>query len=82
MAKDAQVWEASESTVTLLTRSVRTQRRLSPAAMPGYHKGRRPANAGKRYRIELLLPGEVLRLIETCSSDSLIGARNRARYPQ
>src|SRR5947208_9035590 len=62
--------------VTLRAESV-SGRKLSPAAMKGFHRGRRPANAGKRYRIDLLTPGEVKALMDTCGGGRF-GARNRA----
>lgn len=68
----------AESTdgVTLWPKSV-TGRSLSPAARPGFHAGRKPANAGKRYRIDLLTPAEVGALLDACGN-SMSGARNRA----
>jgi site-specific recombinase XerD len=53
-------------------------RTLSPATKPGYHAGRRPANAGKTFPAEILSPAEVGALLRACSSTSSVGARNRA----
>jgi site-specific recombinase XerD len=46
--------------------------------MPGYHKGRTPANKGKKYPAEILTPEEVSALFGQMSADSSIGLRNRA----
>jgi site-specific recombinase XerD len=52
---------------------------MRPAVtMPGYHKGRPPANKGKKYPAEILTPGEVLSLLDQISTTSSIGLRNRA----
>ncbi|RDJ93577.1 hypothetical protein B4Q13_20995 [Lacticaseibacillus rhamnosus] len=51
---------------------------LSPAARPGYHAGRTPANAGKTYPAEILSPGEVSALLRACSMKSATGQRNQA----
>ena len=45
---------------------------------PGYHRGREPANKGKRYPPEVLTPDEVRALLAACSPTSSIGLRNRA----
>jgi site-specific recombinase XerD len=50
----------------------------SPVTMPGYHKGRIPANKGKKYPAEILTPEEVSALFGQVSADSSIGLRNRA----
>lgn len=50
----------------------------SPAIQPGYHAGRRPANAGRKYPAEILTPEEVKALIRACSSRAASGLRNRA----
>jgi hypothetical protein len=63
--------------VTLLPQSVSTERRLFPAARPGYHAGRRPADAGNRDPPEVLSPAEMLALLNQCQS-TVTGIRNRA----
>jgi site-specific recombinase XerD len=40
--------------------------------------GRRPANAGKRYRTQILAPDEVLAVLRRCSRTAPTGLRNRA----
>lgn len=52
--------------------------RGSPATAPGYHAGRRPANAGKRLPSEVLLPSEISALMRACSPRAATGIRNRA----
>jgi site-specific recombinase XerD len=49
----------------------------SPAARPGYHKGREPANKGKTYPAEILTPEEVKAILRACPRAPL-GVRNRA----
>lgn len=49
-----------------------------PVTMPGYHKGREPANKGKKYPAEILTPTEVLALLDQISTTSSLGLRNRA----
>lgn len=51
---------------------------ISPATRKGHHAGRRPANAGKTYPIEILTAEEVRGLIRACSSRGTTGIRNRA----
>jgi site-specific recombinase XerD len=46
--------------------------------MPGYHKGRIPANKGKKYPAEILTPSEISALFSQVSAGSSIGLRNRA----
>ncbi|MGQ0848742.1 MAG: tyrosine-type recombinase/integrase [Actinomycetota bacterium] len=46
--------------------------------MPGYHKGRIPANKGKKCPAEILTPQEVSALFDQISSTTSIGLRNRA----
>lgn len=53
-------------------------RRRSPATMPGFRKGKRPANYGKRYYADPLTPIEVQQLMVGCSRVSATGLRNRA----
>ncbi len=50
----------------------------SPATVPGYHAGRKPGNAGKRYPAEVLAPDEVQALLAGCSNRAPTGIRNRA----
>jgi site-specific recombinase XerD len=50
----------------------------SPAIEPGYHAGRRPANAGKRLPPEVFLPREIGALMKACSPRAPTGIRNRA----
>jgi site-specific recombinase XerD len=49
-----------------------------PVTMPGYHKGRTPANKGKKYPAEILTPEEVSALFGQISAGSSMGLRNRA----
>jgi len=46
--------------------------------MPGYHRGRVPANKGKKYPAEILTPDEVAALFAQISTTTSIGLRNRA----
>jgi site-specific recombinase XerD len=46
--------------------------------MPGYHKGRVPANKGKKYPAEILTPEEIAALFAQISSTTSLGLRNRA----
>jgi len=52
--------------------------RRSPATKPGYNQGRRPANAGRTYPVEVLTVREVSALLASCSPRSATGVRNRA----
>ena len=49
-----------------------------PVTVPGYHKGRIPANKGRKYPAEILTPDEVSALFGQLSASSSIGLRNRA----
>lgn len=49
-----------------------------PVTTPGYHRGRVPANKGKKYPAEILTPDEVAALFEQIRVQSSIGLRNRA----
>lgn len=52
---------------------------MRPAVtMPGYHKGRVPANKGKKYPAEILSPEEIAALFGQISSTTSLGLRNRA----
>ncbi|MGI8517898.1 MAG: tyrosine-type recombinase/integrase [Acidimicrobiia bacterium] len=52
---------------------------MRPAVtMPGYHKGREPANKGKKYPAEILTPAELAALFQQISATTSIGIRNRA----
>lgn len=52
---------------------------MRPAVtMPGYHKGREPANKGKKFPAEVLTPTEIAALYRQISSTASIGIRNRA----
>lgn len=53
-------------------------RRRSPATMPGFRRGVKPANFGKRYLPEPLTSDEVYTLMVGCSRTSPTGLRNRA----
>jgi site-specific recombinase XerD len=44
----------------------------------GYHRGRVPANKGRRYPAEVLTPDEVRALLAACSSRAPTGIRNKA----
>jgi site-specific recombinase XerD len=46
--------------------------------MPGYHRGREPANKGRKYPAEILTPDEVAELFRQISITTSIGIRNRA----
>ena len=50
----------------------------SSVTQPGYHKGRVPANKGRRYPAEVLTPDEVRALLAQCSETSTLGLRHRA----
>lgn len=50
----------------------------SPATMPGFRKGVKPANAGRRYKATPLTDDDVLLLLAGCSRTSSTGLRNRA----
>lgn len=56
----------------------RCGRRRSPATLPGFRTGRKPANFGKTYLAEPLSAVEVAVLIAGCSRTSPTGLRNRA----
>jgi site-specific recombinase XerC len=56
----------------------RNGRRLSKATAKGYRAGLKPPNAGKQFPAEILTQEEVRTLINTCSSKSATGIRNRA----
>jgi len=45
---------------------------------PGYHRGRAPANKGKTYPAEILIPDEIRALAAQCSTTSSSGIRHRA----
>lgn len=51
--------------------------RRSPITMPGYRKGQKPANAGRKFPPEPLNPSEVHALINGCGR-GLAGQRDRA----
>ena len=50
----------------------------SPATLPGFHRGRVPANKGQKFPVEVLTPDEAKALIRACSAASDTGIRNRA----
>jgi site-specific recombinase XerD len=52
--------------------------RGSPITAPGYKRGVRPPNYGKRYPVEPLTHGEIWRLLGACSRHGSAGIRNRA----
>ncbi|MGI8749969.1 MAG: tyrosine-type recombinase/integrase [Thermoleophilaceae bacterium] len=52
--------------------------RRSPAIARGYLAGRRPANAGQTYPVEVLTAREVSGLLNACSKRAPTGLRNRA----
>ncbi len=49
-----------------------------PVTDPGYHRGREPANKGKRYPPEVLTPDEIRALLARYSTTSSLWQRNRA----
>lgn len=54
---------------------------MRPAVtMPGYHQGRIPANKGKKYPAEILIPDEVAGLMGQMSTRTSLGLRNRALF--
>lgn len=55
-----------------------TPKTRSKATEAGYHAGRQPANAGRRYPAEILTADEVRAVIRACSGRSASGIRNRA----
>lgn len=54
-------------------------RRVSRVCQPGYHKGRRPGNAGRTYPPEPVTAKDVERLLAACGN-GYAGARDRALY--
>ena len=50
------------------------------ATHPGYHKGRTPANKGRRYPPEVLTPDEVHALLDACPISPHTELRNRALF--
>lgn len=50
----------------------------SPITAPGYKRGQRPPNYGKRYPAEPLTHGEISRLLAVCSRRGSAGVRDRA----
>jgi site-specific recombinase XerD len=56
----------------------RNGRPLSKATAKGYRAGQKPPNAGRRFPAEILTQDEVRALINSCSSKSTTGIRNRA----
>lgn len=53
-------------------------RHRSPATRPGYHKGRAPANKGKKYPPEPLTEQEIYRLLDACHRSNPVGHRTYA----
>lgn len=45
---------------------------------PGYRRGQRPPNYGRKLPAEVLTPREIARLIDACPITGPVGARNRA----
>jgi site-specific recombinase XerD len=52
-------------------------RRPSPVTMPEYRRGRRPGNAGRRFPVEILTPGEIAALLDALPN-SRAGIRDAA----
>lgn len=53
-------------------------RRRSPITRPGYRKGQKPPNHGRKFPPEPLTETEVLRLLDQCDLTTKRGVRNRA----
>lgn len=53
-------------------------RRLSPICQPGYRKGLKPHNYGKRYPASPPSTEEMLRILDLCDISTKRGVRNRA----
>src|SRR5699024_3163277 len=51
----------------------------SPATQPSFHRGRTPANAGRRNPAEVLTPVEVQMLLQAGCGPGLVACRNTAR---
>lgn len=51
---------------------------VSPVTVKGYHKGREPANKGRKFPAEVLTPDEAKALIRSSSNRAPTGIRNRA----
>lgn len=49
-------------------------------AVPGYNRGREPANKGRRYPIEILTRNEIVMILDVISATSWTGVRNRALF--
>src|SRR5947209_2068018 len=62
----------------LLDVPVAASRMASPVIRAEWHRGKRPANAGKKYPAEVLSPDEIVRLMAACPRRGPSGARNRA----
>jgi integrase/recombinase XerD len=58
---------------------MRNTRARIDVTQPGYHKGRVPANKGKRYPAEILTPEEVNAILAACGT-TVFGVRNRALF--
>lgn len=54
------------------------RRRRSRVTQPGYGKGRRPGNYGKKFPAEVLTPAEVRALLDACPARGPFAARNTA----
>jgi integrase/recombinase XerD len=55
-------------------------RSRSPITLPGYRKGQRPVNYGRKYPGEVYEPGEVLALLDVMSRTTATGIRDRALF--
>lgn len=64
---------------SVVTAAAPLGKRVSRVCMPGYHKGRKPGNAGKRFPAEILTQAEVLRLLNA-TGGGYCGLRDRALY--
>jgi integrase len=61
-----------------LVQAVTTNVGRSPITQPGYRRGQKPANAGRRFPPQALTEAEVMAILEQCDGDGRGHARDRA----
>ena len=64
--------------LTMSSDTIQEKGVVSPVTVKGYHKGREPANKGKKFPAEVLAPDEAKALIRSASNRAPTGIRNRA----
>ncbi len=57
-----------------------SRRARSPVIVPGYRKGQRPSNYGRKFPGEVYEPDEVLALLDAIPRNSATGTRDRALF--